>query len=106
MNVYQGLKGYPVVGRYGKLRNVRMSLKNEKYRKYTCLNRMNKLIVSLIKLSGCQIYGFNSSVAALAEIWSLAAVSYDRSRAIYHPLDNEKRITKKQVSMTKVFEIV
>ena len=59
---------------------------------------MNKLILVLIELSGCQIYGFNSSVAALAEIWSLAAVSYDRSRAIYHPLDNEKRITKKQVS--------
>ena len=51
---------------------------------------------------GCQIYGFNASVAALAEVWSLAAVSYDRLVAIHHPLQTGKRITKSRVSVGKV----
>ena len=51
---------------------------------------------------GCQIYGFNVSVAALAEIWSLAAVSYDRLIAIYHPLQTGKRITKSRVSYRSI----
>ena len=38
-----------------------------------------------------------STVAALAEIWSLAAVSCDRLQAILYPLDKHKRITKLQV---------
>ena len=48
-------------------------------------------------LSGCEIYGFNSTVGALAEIWSLAAVNWDRYQAIFNPLDRDKRITKSQV---------
>ena len=49
-------------------------------------------------LAGCQYYGFTSTLAALAEIWSLAAVSCDRLQAIFNPLDSQKRITKSQVS--------
>ena len=48
-------------------------------------------------LLGCEIYGFNSTVGALAEIWSLAAVNWDRYQAIFNPLDRDKRITKSQV---------
>ena len=48
-------------------------------------------------LIGCEIYGFNSTVGALAEIWSLAAVNWDRYQAIFNPLDRDKRITKSQV---------
>ena len=48
-------------------------------------------------LLGCKIYGFNSTVGALAEIWSLAAVNWDRYQAIFNPLDRDKRITKSQV---------
>ena len=51
----------------------------------------------LFLLSGCEIYGFNSTVGALAEIWSLAAVNWDRYQAIFNPLDRDKRITKSQV---------
>ena len=54
---------------------------------------------------GCQIYGFNASVAALAEVWSLAAVSYDRLVAIHHPLQTGKRITKSRVSIGKVLHV-
>ena len=57
---------------------------------------LNVLISNHIRL-GCQIYGFNASVAALAEVWSLAAVALDRLQAIYHPLEAKKRITKRQV---------
>ena len=54
-----------------------------------------------------------STVAALAEIWSLAAVSCDRLQAILYPLDKHKRITKLQVfyeytlvyDVTKIYEI-
>ena len=46
---------------------------------------------------GCNAYGFVSSVAALAEIWSLSAVSFDRLQAIYHPLDAGRRIKTSQV---------
>ena len=41
-------------------------------------------------------------MAALAEVWSLAAVSYDRLVAIHHPLQTGKRITKSRVSIGKV----
>ena len=61
---------------------------------------MNKIIHSPLCISyysGCQVYGFVSTVAALAEIWSLAAVSCDRLQAILYPLDKHKRITKLQV---------
>ena len=61
---------------------------------------MNKIIHSPLCISyfsGCKVYGFVSTVAALAEIWSLAAVSCDRLQAILYPLDKHKRITKLQV---------
>ena len=46
---------------------------------------------------GCYVYGVISTTAALAEVWSLAAVSLDRALAIYHPLNPNKRFTKSQV---------
>lgn len=55
---------------------------------------------------GCDFYGFNASVAALAEIWSLAFVSFDRFLAIYFPLDRRKRITKSQVSNDFLYEFI
>ena len=63
---------------------------------YLIIKGAYHFIISL----GCQIYGFNASVAALAEIWSLAAVSYDRLIAINHPLQTGKRITKSRVRHT------
>ena len=48
---------------------------------------------------GCQIYGFGASVAALAEIWSLAAVSYDRFQSMYHLAASGKRMNKSQVQL-------
>ena len=49
-----------------------------------------------------------STVAALAEIWSLAAVSCDRLQAILYPLDKHKRITKLQVfyEYTFVYDVI
>ena len=49
-----------------------------------------------------------STVAALAEIWSLAAVSCDRLQAILYPLDKHKRITKLQVFYvyTLVYDVI
>ena len=55
----------------------------------------------LFLLSGCDVYGFNSTVGALAEIWSLVAVNWDRYQAIFNPLDRDKRITKSQVCRIK-----
>ena len=46
---------------------------------------------------GCKVYGFAGSVAALAEIWSLVAVSWDRAQAINDPLDTSTRLRKSQV---------
>ena len=51
------------------------------------------------EFQGCKIYGFVTSTAALAEIWSLSAVSYDRLLTILYPLNNSKRIKKTQVDM-------
>ena len=48
-------------------------------------------------ISGCQVSGFFGSVAALAQIWSIAAVSYDRCRGIHNPLSTHKRTTNAQV---------
>ena len=72
---------------------------------------MNKIIHSPLCISyfsGCQLYGFVSTVAALAEIWSLAAVSCDRLQAILYPLDKHKRITKLQVfyEYTFVYDVI
>ena len=46
---------------------------------------------------GCDIYGTVASIAALAEIWSLALISIDRFQAIFHPLENEKRMNAAEV---------
>lgn len=46
---------------------------------------------------GCDIYGTVASIAALAEIWSLALISIDRFQAIFHPLENEKRMKTAEV---------
>ena len=51
----------------------------------------------IITMIGCYVYGVISTTAALAEVWSLAAVSLDRALAIYHPLNPNKRFTKSQV---------
>ena len=51
----------------------------------------------IITTIGCYVYGVISTTAALAEVWSLAAVSLDRALAIYHPLNPNKRFTKSQV---------
>ena len=51
----------------------------------------------IITMIGCYVYGVISTTAALAEVWSLAAVSLDRALAIYHPLNPYKRFTKSQV---------
>ena len=61
------------------------------------LDATKRRVDSCFLLSGCEIYGFNSTVGALAEIWSLAAVNWDRYQAIFNPLDRDKRITKSQV---------
>ena len=41
---------------------------------------------------GCKVYGFWSTIGALAEIWSLAAVSWDRYNAVFYPFNEAKRI--------------
>ena len=43
------------------------------------------------------MYGFFATISALAEIWSLTAVSLDRLQAINNPLNAQKRTTKSQV---------
>ena len=48
-------------------------------------------------MKGCYMYGFFATISALAEIWSLTAVSFDRLQAINNPLNAQKRITKSQV---------
>ena len=53
--------------------------------------------------TGCQINGFLGSVGALSEIWSLCAVSLDRFKGVHHPLNSEKRITKFQVYILRVW---
>ena len=48
-------------------------------------------------MKGCYMYGFFATISALAEIWSLTAVSFDRLQAINNPLNAQKRISKSQV---------
>ena len=48
------------------------------------------------------MYGFFATISALAEIWSLTAVSLDRLQAINNPLNAQKRITKSQVLTIKL----
>ena len=69
-----------------------MILLNQHIHQLSCLN-----ICTIVITKGCQIYGFFGTVSALAEIWSLTAVSIDRLQAIINPLDAHKRISKSQV---------
>ena len=55
------------------------------------------IITIILNFKGCKIYGVCSSVGAFAEIWSLAAVSWDRYQAVFNPFNQFKRITKCQV---------
>lgn len=55
---------------------------------------------------GCKIYGTLSSMAALAEIWTLTIVSIDRAQAIFHPIDTKKRMSSAQVSTYKTTILV
>ena len=50
-------------------------------------------------LIGCDAYGFWSTVGALSEVWSLAAVSWDRYNAVFYPFNELKRITRPQVRL-------
>ena len=61
-------------------------------------NARKPLSLKTVLLPGCRVYGFLGSVAALAEIWSLTAIAIDRLKAIYHPLEKNKRLNKKDVS--------
>ena len=51
---------------------------------------------------GCKIYGTISSMAALAEIWTLTIVSVDRAQAIFHPIETKKRMRSGQVKAIKM----
>ena len=55
------------------------------------------ILYQRLNIAGCRASGFFSTTGALAEVWSLAAVSLDRLLSIYYPLDKRKRITKSQV---------
>ena len=48
---------------------------------------------------GCQISGVLGTIAALSEIWSLSAVSFDRFIGIQYPLSAQKRTSKVQVRL-------
>ena len=93
LTVYQTLKGAPVLGVFGKMLN------SYEWKLIHLRIKIFQLpfVKPQISFKGCQYYGFASTLAALAEIWSLAAVSCDRLQAIFHPLDSHKRITKFQV---------
>ena len=60
---------------------------------------MIQLLIKIIfgSVAGCDAYGFWSTVGALAEIWSLAAVSRDRYNAVFYPFNDAKRMTRPQV---------
>ena len=97
MNVYQGIVGAPVLGTIGN--------KNMIYTKkisFECNFQIHQTEVCSdtnpsFSILGCQASGFLGSVAALAQIWSIAAVSYDRFKGIHYPLDSQKRMTNTQV---------
>jgi hypothetical protein len=60
------------------------------------------LSLDLFFFLGCQLYGFFGTAGALAEIWSLCAITLDRSQAILHPLDTNKRLNTSQVSISSL----
>ena len=95
--VYQSLVGAPVFGATGK--NIAIFYKRKlmpyEYDILIYIAQCNVLYISFMK--GCYMYGFFATISALAEIWSLTAVSFDRLQAINNPLNAQKRISKSQV---------
>ena len=96
--VYQSLVGAPVFGATGKNITIfykRKLMPNYEYDILIYIAQCNVLYISFTK--GCYMYGFFATISALAEIWSLTAVSFDRLQAINNPLNAQKRISKSQV---------
>ena len=54
----------------------------------------------IMTFTGCNINGFVGSVAALSEIWSLSAVSFDRFKCVHNPLNRSKRIKTSEVKIS------
>ena len=50
--------------------------------------------------TGCNVNGFTGSVAALSEIWSLSAVSFDRFKCVHNPLNRSKQIKTSEVKIS------
>ena len=55
-------------------------------------------MIILLIFEGCNISGFVGSIAALSEILSLTAVSFDRFLVTNNPLNVQKQFSKAQVS--------
>ena len=55
-------------------------------------------MIILLIFEGCNISGFVGSIAALSEILSLTAVSFDRFLVTNNPLRVQKQFSKAQVS--------
>ena len=53
-----------------------------------------------MNFAGCNVNGFIGSVAALSEIWSLSAVSFDRFKCVHNPLNRSKRIKTSEVKIS------
>ena len=96
--VFQAMMGAPVLGTYGKIFQyvTRISSLLVFKRSLWFISQVLKqFILNLIK--GCQTSGFLGSIAALSQIWSIAAVAFDRFKGIHYPLDAQKRTTNAQV---------
>ena len=61
---------------------------------------LKQFMLNIIK--GCQTSGFLGSIAALSQIWSIAAVAFDRFKGIHYPLDAQKRTTNAQVFLVSL----
>ena len=57
-------------------------------------------VLMIMTFTGCNINGFVGSVAALSEIWSLSAVSFDRFKCVHNPLNRSKRIKTSEVKIS------
>ena len=95
MNVYQGIVGAPVLGTIGNTNIIYTKLFSFKH--FFIKTEVCRDTNPSFSILGCQASGFLGSVAALAQIWSIAAVSYDRFKGIHYPLDSQKRMTNTQV---------
>ena len=95
MNVYQGIVGAPVLGTIGNTNII--YTKQFSFKHFFIKIEVCRDTNPSFSILGCQASGFLGSVAALAQIWSIAAVSYDRFKGIHYPLDSQKRMTNTQV---------